>query len=809
MDTSAGDILDNAREALRKERSDGARDKAVAGGVASYIKSVTTRLSERTDRKDALEKLKFLDGIFADYNRDTIPERRKVLAQAIPVIKDLEKIKWKDPVRKNPVVIKEDKTSAGDKVRKNSPGKQHVILNSSIQYLKGVGPKMAGKLERLGIKTVEDLLFHFPRRHEDRTNFRRIKDVHDDEWAVISGNIIDASRRMARRGLNINKILVEDDSDAIIITFFNQPYLARSLKIGNRIIAYGKVRHFPSGREMISPEIETLTDSDPIHTGRIVPVYPATEGIGQRYLRKIVKTAFESLEEELVDAIPPELKNRLNLMGYPEALREIHFPSGESRRDRARTRLAFEELLLLQLQVALMRKGRASVLRQRRYDIPDGFLGSFAGALPFKLTAAQARVMNEILEDLDSEKPMSRLLQGDVGSGKTAVSALGVYAAVKSGYQAAVMAPTEILAFQHLRKFGEYLNPLGIEVECLTSDVKGKKREKILEGLASGEIKVIVGTHAIIQEDVGFKNLALAVIDEQHRFGVLQRASLLEKGRNPDILVMTATPIPRTLALTLYGDLDISVIDEMPPGRLPVRTVHVGRDKEEKIFDFIRKAAGKGLQTFIICPVIEESDRLEVQSAIEEAGRLKNIVFPDLKVDLLHGRMKGKEKDEIMERFRTGGTDVLISTTVVEVGVDVPGAAVMLIENAERFGLSQLHQLRGRVGRSKQQSYCILISEPKTDIGKSRLEVITKYTDGFKVAEEDLKLRGPGEFAGTRQHGITDLKMADIIMDLPLLDSARKEARLLVDSGELEKEEYGPLREKLFRHYGRRLSRLH
>jgi ATP-dependent DNA helicase RecG len=651
-------------------------------------------------------------------------------------------------------------------------------LSVNIQKLAGVGPSRAKLLARLGIKTVADLLFFYPRRWEDRSNIQPIAELTPGSQVTVCGQVVGCEENRPRRGLTITKFAVGDGSGKVWLVFFNQPFLKNQLRRGRAVLATGKVENRAGQLQIANPEWETITDESTLHSGRIVPIYPGTEGLSSRWLRRLIFVALKQWAVQIPEILPVEIRKRYCLLPKAIAVQELHFPRGKKELVVARRTLAFEELFLLQL----------GLLRGRQQDevagicfAPDGDLvASFLSALPFSLTSAQQAAMAEIRRDMEACKNMNRLLQGDVGSGKTVVAAYGLVKAIDNGYQGVLMAPTEILAEQHFLNLTHLLKPLGLRIALLTGSIPVKKKKEILEQVAKGEIQLVIGTHAVIQAEVEFAKLGLAVIDEQHRFGVNQRAQLVDKGINCDLLVMTATPIPRTLAMVFYADFDVTVLAQLPPGRQPVKTYWVSAKARSKVYQFLRQEIKKGYQAYWVCPLVEESDKLSVQAAVELATTLQTKIFSDFKIGLLHGRLPITEKEKIMEDFHRQKIDILVATTVIEVGVDEPNATVIVIENAERFGLAQLHQLRGRVGRGATQSYCILIGSPSTIQGQNRLKVMTQTTDGFRLAEEDLKLRGPGEFFGTRQSGLPELKVADLVNDLALLQLAQKEARALL-----------------------------
>jgi ATP-dependent DNA helicase RecG len=680
-------------------------------------------------------------------------------------------------------------------------------LETEVQYVKGVGTKLAQVLSKLNLYTLGDLLFHLPRRYEDRRQFRKIAHARIGEAVTVSGKLVTVDN-VKVRNLTLTKAYLDDGSGVLELVWYNQPYMKDTLnKLRNsQIVAYGIIKESPYGLQMETPEWEDLPDgADPdslLSVNRIVPIYPLTEGIRQKRMRQIIWNAvqYAHLAPEI---LPRSVRERLGLMPIQQAIAQIHFPDSEQAIDPARQRLVFEEFFLMQLGVGMQRQ-RTRQERGIAMRIDADRLNEMLHRLvPFELTNAQKRVIREIWNDMAQPHPMNRLLQGDVGSGKTIVAAAAILAAVENQYQAAMMAPTEILAEQHYINLHRLFQPLGISVELLVGRLSNKQRQQARERIATGRGMVAVGTHALIQEGVEFARLGLAIIDEQHRFGVLQRAALRDKGVMPHVLVMTATPIPRTLTLTLYGELDVSIIDELPPGRKPVRTHWKTPEERLKVYAGVRKLVEQGRQAYVICPLIDESDKLQVRAAEQMAEHLQKDVFPDLRVGLLHGRMKPAEKEAVMDAFRAGELDILVSTTVIEVGVDVPNAAAIVIEDADRFGLAQLHQLRGRVGRSEHQSYCVLIANPKSDDGQRRMEIMTRTNNGFLIAEEDLRIRGPGEIYGTRQSGMPSFRVADLVKDMRLLEVARQEAfHLLEQDPDLSRPEHAALREAVerFRH---------
>ena len=652
-------------------------------------------------------------------------------------------------------------------------------LNTSILSVSGIGPQRAKALGKLGIGTLRDLISWFPRKYDDRTRKVRIADLVPGETACVAA-MVAATPTIAhiRKGMDLVKVRAVDESGVLDVTFFNQTWLKNNLQVGQTYIFCGKAEGNLLRRQMASPIVEKEDQRE--LTGRIVPIYPLTAGVSQLVLQRSIRQGLDACAAILPDILPDEVRREHHLCRIGYAYENIHFPENAEALDLARRRLAFEELFLFTIGLQRLRRRREVV---RTTPCADVDMQPFYDALPFSLTDAQRRCVEDAIRDMRSGGAMNRLCQGDVGSGKTMVAAGSVYFAVKNGLQAALMAPTEILAQQHYAGLAPLMERLGIRCALLTGSASAKTKRTIAAQLAAGEIDFAIGTHALITEGVEFANLGLVVTDEQHRFGVAQRTALAEKGRHPHILVMSATPIPRTLALILYGDLDVSIIDRLPPGRQPIETYSVPGSYHQRVYNFIRKLVAQGRQTYIVCPMVEVNDELpdERKAVTEYAKMLQSEVFPDLRVAYVHGKMKPKEKDAVMAAFASHETDILVSTTVIEVGVDVPNAAIMVVENAERFGLSQLHQLRGRVGRGQHQSYCILISDNQNEETRARLKVMTKTADGFKIAEEDLRLRGPGDFFGARQHGLPGLRIADIGCDTKLLQEAQQAALSLLE----------------------------
>ncbi len=672
-----------------------------------------------------------------------------------------------------------------------------VNLNQDVKYVKGVGPNKVKLLNKLNIYTLNDLITYYPRDYEDRSIVTNLKDVVDNEKYTIEVlALTDVNVRYINRNKNYEKVIVKDDTDNCVITWFNQPYVKDNIKKGEKYRFYGKVTKKNGFIELNSPTYDSIANTK--NTGKIIPIYPLTNSLSQNVLRSIIENGLKLVNSSLNEKLPKYLLDEYRLLDINNAINQIHFPDNFSNFSKARTRLVFDELLSMQLGLLMLKSENLEEIKGIKYR-KDVKMSDVINDLPFKLTNAQLRVLEDINNDMEQEKPMNRLLQGDVGSGKTIVSMIAAYKAVKSGYQVAMLAPTMILAKQHLVNFQKILSQYGIRCEALVGGITAKKKREILEKVENGDIDVLIGTHALIEENVIFKNLGFVVTDEQHRFGVKQRAKIVSKGNNPDVLVMTATPIPRTLALILYGDLDISVIDELPPNRKKVETFAVSKRYEERVNEFIKKEVRSGRQAYIVCPLVEESDdesTANLKAVTEIYENYKNDIFKDFKLEYLHGKMKSKDKDEIMERFKNGEIEILISTTVIEVGVDVPNASVMVIENAERFGLAQLHQLRGRVGRGEYASYCILKYNSKSEIVRQRMEIMTKTDNGFTIAEKDLQLRGSGEFFGTKQHGIPEFKIANLFKDMEELKEVQALALKIINKDpKLEKEENKPLRE--------------
>ena len=687
-------------------------------------------------------------------------------------------------------------------------------LETPIEKLFQIGPAYVQRLHKVGIRTAGDLLFYFPFRYDDFSGVKKISDAEVDEVVSIVGKIIDIRNiKTRKKRMNLTEALIEDDSGTIKAIWFNQPFLTRNLRIDTNVSLSGKVVYAQEGLQLSNPAYEILGKKEIIHTGRFVPVYHETEGLSSKWLRAYIKPLIK-LVNEVEEYLPYDIIRRQNFFGISEAIRQIHFPADENKAEIAKRRLAFDELFLIQIYMMTQkRKWQKNNAVKIKFDKEiEKEVKNFIDSLPFKLTNAQKISSWSIIKDLEKNQPMNRLLEGDVGSGKTLVAFISALAVIKSGYQIALMSPTEILARQHFGEAVKRFENLNITAALLTGseskiyenkEVKKITKNKLLEKIKSGEINFLIGTHSLIQEKVVFKNLALLVVDEQHRFGIDQRAKIHNNILNikdglktiPHLLSMTATPIPRTLALTIYGDLDLSILDEMPKGRQKIITKLVAPANRELAYKFIHDQIKKGRQVFVICPLIEESDILEVKSATEEYERLRDKIYPNLNIGLLHGKMKSKEKEEIMQKFLNKKINILVSTSVIEVGIDVPNATVMVIEGADRFGLAQLHQFRGRVGRGEYQSFCFLFTDSTSVKTSQRLKALIKSSNGFELAEQDLKIRGPGELVGVRQSGLPDLAMASLT-DFELIKNARQEAEAIIkEDSELKK--YPKLSEKL------------
>jgi ATP-dependent DNA helicase RecG len=806
------DAVVKFRKVLELELRRGCDDRAVIGGVDGFLAIA------RKD-KGVAALLGGAPSLARGYASSSLAAREGWL-RAVLAAKPVSPAKAAD--RKAEAPARPSRTSGrADEVP--GPKVPASPLDAPVTVVRGVKEALQARLAKLGVKTVRDLIYLFPNRHSDFANVRPIAELAPNEEQTAIVTVWSASKvRLGRR--EGSEAVVGDETGTMRVVWFNQPYMAEQLKTNDRIVLAGKVTLFNRLKTMESPEWERLAGDDLTHTGRLVPIYPLTQGLSQRVLRRAVKEAVDRFGSLVRDPLPAELRRRHDLLPLKEALQQIHYPESRESHETARRRIAFEELLGVQLAVLERRQawqeGRAASFRL------DGVLEVYRSALPFALTGAQERVLGEIVGDIQTARPMARLLQGDVGSGKTAVAGAALVIAAANGFQGALMAPTEILAEQHFRTLTKLIGGLALRgpfdpaqdvsqgerkqlrIELLTGSLAAKSKRGVAEAVAAGDVDVVVGTHALIQDGVSFRRLGLAVVDEQHRFGVMQRAALkqhpgLNAGASssvpetPHLLVMSATPIPRTLALTLFGDLDASVIDEMPPGRLPVETRWVSPDSRAEAYGFVRDQVRQGRQAFVVCPLIDESPVLQTRSATQEFERLSREVFPDLRLGLLHGRMASKDKDAVLDAFRRGRLDILVATTVIEVGIDIPNASVMVIEGADRFGLAQLHQLRGRVGRGADQSFCLLLSDDPSPVAQQRLQLLEDLNDGFALAEADLRLRGPGDYFGTRQSGLPEFQAADF-SNVRLIETARQEAmRLLREDPGLQKPEHEALAESV------------
>lgn len=669
------------------------------------------------------------------------------------------------------------------------------IFNRSIKYVKGVGEARARILSRLGIYQVADMVNYFPRDYEDRTVLKKIAELTDGEECMVRARVISGiTETRPRRNLTISKAVVSDQTSVLNLTWFNQKYTAQKLRTGSEYYFFGRIKRNGMLLEMHNPVVENI-DTQRKATGRILPVYPLTKGLTQNSIRNIAENALDITRGKFAEILPKDLRKKYKLSEVNFSYEQIHFPGSFSDMEAARRRLVFEELLLLQLSLIHL-KGES--VRENGIEFKPVSMEPLLDKLPFKLTDAQQRVFSEIEKDMESSARMNRLVQGDVGSGKTIVAVMALYKAVKNGFQGAFMAPTEILAEQHYKSVVSYFDGLDVSVRLLTGSMKKREKDEVKELIKEGRADIVIGTHAILEEDTVFFNLGLVITDEQHRFGVRQRARLSAKGENPDLLVMTATPIPRTLSLVLYGDLDVSVIDELPPNRKPVKTYAVTDAMRERVYNFIRKNVNEGRQAYIVCPLVEDSEQIDAESAEGLAERIRDNELAGLRVGLIHGKMKASDKEEVMRSFVERELDVLVSTTVIEVGVNVPNANIMVIENAERFGLAQLHQLRGRVGRGEHQSYCILFNQSKSKISRERMAIMVSTNDGFVISEKDLELRGPGDVFGIRQHGLPEFKIANLYRDMDILKDVQRAVKEITDNNLLGiNDEYRALKERL------------
>jgi ATP-dependent DNA helicase RecG len=682
----------------------------------------------------------------------------------------------------------------------------------SVQFIKGVGPAKKKLLSNLGIDSLEDLFYFFPRRYEDRRKMTTINQIKLGEWQTIAGKVLSfTGRRSWYTKKHVTEVMINDGTGNLYCVWFNQPFLERYFKTAGKIVLYGKVDIYKGRLQMISPEYEFVEEGEDenLSLGRIVPVYSLTRGITQRFLRKIIRYSLDQFKDSLEDELPIPLRNKHKLYNLKRSIENIHFPQTSEDQESALKRISFEEFFFFQVSIILRRLSKIQK-RGIQHRLTDAQALKFVHGFPFQLTSAQTRVIAQLRDDMSQSKPMLRLLQGDVGSGKTIVALFGCYNAFVNGHQSAFMSPTEILARQHYENILHLIESgllRGLRLELLVSSLKEKEKELILHKIKNGEVDLVVGTHALINEEVVFKNLSFVVIDEQHKFGVRQRSLLSEKGTNPDILIMTATPIPRTLCITLYGDLDLSILDELPKNRGVIATKLFHEEDSKEVYELVRREIQNGSQAYIVYPIIEESEKSDLKAAQVMYKQFAQEEFKDYKIALIHGQMDRKKAKGIMQDFKEKKIDLLVSTTILEVGVDIPNATVMVIEHADRFGLAQLHQLRGRIGRGMKESYCFLIADPQNEEGLKRLEVISSTQDGFKIAEADLLIRGPGRFFGRHQHGLNELKVANPVTQLDILELARKEAKAIAqEDPQLNKPDYQNIKKIIKRRYPTYLS---
>ncbi len=805
--------IESLRKILELEQEKGYVDSAVIGGLNKFLRRWAGQAVESLTSPQLLNRFHQLNLSDSNYASLTKQQRKQWVNEVLHFLSEVEGGGGEGgEVKVAPVASK-----PSSRAKKSQRAAVKQSLDSPITVVRGISSSLAAKFKKLGVNTVRDLLYYFPYRHLDYSQRKTVSHLTQGEEQTIIANVWQA-QEIRLGGRRSTEAIVGDETGNVRVVWFNNPYLAKQITTNAQVVISGRVGLFNGRHVFESPEWELVGNEDLIHTGRLVPLYSLTQGLHPRQVRKLMKGFIDQWAWQVEDFLPHQLRERCNLLPLPQAISQAHYPEDEAAKAQARIRLAFDELFLLQLGVLGKKRDWQESQPGGSFTIQRPVLDAFVNSLYFELTLAQQKVLEEILTDLQKTRPMSRLLQGEVGSGKTVVATAALLMAAANDYQGAFMAPTEILAEQHFTTISQLLSRVGREqgeedylrsysgflprpltVALLIGDINQARKQELQQRILEGGIDIVIGTHALIQKGVEFHRLGLAVVDEQHRFGVAQRSALRQKGFNPHVLVMTATPIPRTLALTLYGDLDLSVIDQLPPGRQAVKTKWLKPEQRASGYDFLRRQVAGGRQAFIICPLVEESEAIQAKAATAEYERLSKEVFPDLRLGLLHGRMPSGDKDKVMRRFRSGKLDILVSTPVVEVGIDVPNAAVMLVESADRFGLSQLHQFRGRVGRGQEQSYCMLLALNPSEVGRERLDIIEKVNDGFALAEEDLRLRGPGEFFGTRQSGLPDLKMAKL-SDVGLLELARSEAiKLFEEDPGLERPEHHLLTKELAR----------
>ncbi|MBR1619246.1 ATP-dependent DNA helicase RecG [bacterium] len=777
------DNLDKIKQALDIEAE--YRYIDIHGREKTFSQFIRAEIKKEIKKDKKNPRWAVLYEAFDVYPYAGVPERRRAIEQLVKIIK---------------LELKKQKQDKEEQEERNIQSQKHPS-EVDVMYIKGVGPKVAYKFNKLGIYTAQDLMMYFPKKHIDYSSRTLIKNLKEGQTTTVFGYIKSVSSFNTRNNLSITRVTIKDESGKFELCFFNAKgnrYVLERMKaqfpVNAGIMVSGVVKrdNYTFGLTMDKPTYSIMSgefldnpDSN-LNLARIVPIYTVCEGLSIKTLRRAIFNAIEMYQEHIINVLPDFIRNKYGILDKKDAIKQIHFPETMEILEQSRFSLIFEELFLIQLKLIRLRESTAKNVPSYALSVhPDGLVQKFIKSLPFELTSGQKNAVNEILNDMNSSTPMQRLLQGDVGSGKTVVATIMLLAAIENGFQGAFMAPTEILAQQHYNNLVKWLTPLGLSVGLFMGSQSKKVRNQFETSLRNGQINIAVGTHALIQDNIDFNNLGAIVVDEQHRFGVRQRNILKKKSQNPQMLTTTATPIPRTLALTVHGDLDLTIIDELPKGRKPIKTYLTGSHK--KVWELINEQIEQGRQAYVVYPLIDESETLSAKAATEEAKNLQENIFPKFKIGLLHGKLKPDEKDSVMNDFKEGKYDILVSTTVVEVGVDVPNATVMVIENAERFGLSQLHQLRGRVGRSDLQSYCILITSSRKPETMDRLGIMTQTNDGFVIAEKDLQLRGPGEFLGTRQSGLPDLIISDIVRDAKILELARNEAIDFVKTQDIEK----------------------